>query len=172
MINNNYAFEDIVHQKFNSRLIVNNNKTTNGGYTFKKYYWIVDGVEAEGTQIYSTGNDKLSTTATYAARLITTNNEEMNVCPAQITLTAATSIEVYPNPVVASNTINIQVNNATPDMNLNNSKVEIYSLSGNLVTSTKLAGDVTSINAPSQSGMYVVKVVCDELVREFKINVK
>lgn len=172
VINNNYAFEDVVHQKFNSRLIVNNNKTTNGGYTFKKYYWIVDGVETEGTQIYSTGNDKLSTTATYAARLITTNNEEMNVCPAQITLTAATSIEVYPNPVVASNTINIQVNNATPDMNLNNSKVEIYSLSGNLVTSTKLAGDVTSINAPSQSGMYVVKVVCDELVREFKINVK
>lgn len=172
VINNNYAFEDVVHQKFNSRLIVNNNKTTNGGYTFKKYYWIVDGVETEGTQIYSTGNDKLSTTATYAARLITTNNEEMNVCPAQITLTAATSIEVYPNPVVASNTINIQVNNATPDVNLNNSKVEIYSLSGNLVTSTKLAGDVTSINAPSQSGMYVVKVVCDELVREFKINVK
>lgn len=171
---NFFNFSDIITQKFNSRLIVNNNKNTNGGFTFKKYFWIVDNVKTEGGQIYSTGSNKLSPTSTYGAELVyaQTNYPDvtLTVCPTQLQLRTTSSITAYPNPVNARSVINIEAD--IDNANYNNSKVEIYNIAGNLVSSTKLTGYNTAISAPNESGMYVVKVRCDDYTNEFKVLVK
>ena len=168
IIKKKFDFEDIIVQKYNSRLIVNNNKDTNGGYTFRKYYWIVDGNETEGTQIYSSTDEKLSTISEYSARLITTNNEELDVCPSTLNLDGEIVINVYPNPVYTGQVINIEAN---LEGEFESMKADIYSITGSLVKSYKLNNLNSQIIAPSVKGMYVLYIYNGKIKREFKLQV-
>lgn len=173
--NRNYSeTKDIVNLKFNKRLIVNNNSKTNGGFTFTKYFWSVNGIENEGKQIYSTGDKEISTTDEFALRLISVKDKEtveLKVCPFKVELRETASVVVYPNPANVGEVLNIKAT-MPQGTNYANSRVDIISMSGNVVKTTKLTGAETQVESPSTSGMYIVKVVCDGHNSEFKIIVK
>lgn len=166
-----FDFNDIVIQKFNKRLIINSNPELNGGYTFKKYYWKVDNVEQEGGIMYSAGGDKqLSPTSVYSARLITSDDKELSVCPTQIKLTPSSKVSVYPIPVRIKQTINIDID-PSKGTNYKNTKVRIYTLGGSMVSETTLTESNAQIDAPNVAGIYVLQVIDGETKKEFKLKV-
>lgn len=165
-----FDFEDIIIKKFDCRLIINNNKATNGGFSFKKIYWIIDGVETEGSQIYSPNSDLLPETSVYSARLISTDNKELQVCPQVLANKKNETVKVYPNTVNASQVINIKADSENVSAS-RNTKVEIYSISGLLIKSLILNKEHTQITAPDNKGMYIIYIYNSKIKREFKLLV-
>src|SRR5699024_1575000 len=87
VVNRPFAFEDIVVQKFDNTLLVNNNPATNGGYRFIGYQWYRNDKPVGNEQIYSAGSSLehlLEETATYRVVLTTDSGEEFHVCPSYI----------------------------------------------------------------------------------------
>lgn len=62
------------------------------------------------------------------------------------------SLVVSPNPVAAGSTVNVSCNGVI-------SSVEIYSISGQKVAEAAVESTAASINAPANSGLYVVRAV-------------
>ena len=69
-----FAFYDIVKQKFNNILLVNNNPLTNGGYVFVAFQWFKNGQLVGTGPYYSAGNELnsiLDTSAIYSVKMTT-----------------------------------------------------------------------------------------------------
>jgi hypothetical protein len=66
-------FEDIVQQRWNNTLFVNNNPRTNGGYSFTDFAWIQNDIDTVSfSQFYSAGDkstDLLKTSDTYRVQV-------------------------------------------------------------------------------------------------------
>ena len=167
-----FAFEDIIIQRWNNTLLINNNGSTNGGYEFVNIIWFKDNVAVGNGSFYSAGPKKadiLDASAEYYARLTTKDGQILHTCPARITLKAM-SIKAYPSPVSTSSIISIEAD--LDDELLQNAVVEIYSIMGARVSSAKVQGKVTRLTAPSSPGTYVVIVKSGDFRQEQKILVK
>lgn len=159
---------NLIVQKWNNTLIVNNNSTTNGGFTFTKYKWTKNGVEIGSNQVY-TAPSGLDYNSEYKVELTTSTGTIYNTCPAQLTRKDIT-IKAYPNPAVASSTVCVETE--LPEEVINSTKVTIYSATGSPISNTRLTGNQTYISLPSVGGIYILKVVGDGVNQEFKLLVR
>ena len=100
-----FAFKDIVIQD-NDILTVDNNPSTNGGFTFKSYKWFKNGTLVGSEQTYTESTYEAS--ANYSVEVITTEDEILRTCSATIepikNKNPMTNM-LYPNPVPANRVV-------------------------------------------------------------------
>src|SRR5690606_27026111 len=128
-------FSDIVIQKFDNVLLVNNNPQNNGGYQFTAYQWYKDGILVGTGQYFSEGDnpaDTLDPDAEYMVKVTTAQGEVLQTCIGQILLLHSNQARLYPNPIVTGRTITIEAD--FPVAELQEMEISIYSLTGSLIT--------------------------------------
>ena len=152
--------ENLVGEKYDNLLFVNNNKQTNGGYVFKAYKWFKNGVLIGEGQAYSAGNtvgSTLDSQAVYEVELTLHNGKKMRTCPLVWGKKTAVTWGVYPNPVQKDKVLNIQL---TED-NTESIAYAIYNIKGQLIQRGQIEGDKKAIQISSiATGSYylVLKV--------------
>lgn len=175
VVEKRFAFDDIIVARWNNTLKVNNNKETNGGYTFKSYKWFKDGqVIGKNAPVYSVGpkkTDVFDSSSTYSVELTTTDGQIINTCPTSLTLKGL-GFSVYPNPINRGQTIQISSDIVDEDL-YQGATIEIYSINGILEKSQKVGNkSIPAITAPSSPGMYILILKSGEMKFEQRIIVK
>ncbi|MBE8728306.1 T9SS type A sorting domain-containing protein [Flavobacterium hungaricum] len=170
-----FGFYDIVHQKFNNVLLVNNNPQTNGGYEFVAYQWLKNG-QVIGTNQYFSAGDVLSNTldlnADYSVKLTTKDGKVLQTCSTKLQAQNSFQIKLYPNPVQTGKTITVDAD--LPQSDLDNMQISLYSVSGQLITTVKSSTAQTQIQLPQtvESNMYLVVLESGSIKKSFKVIVK
>jgi len=150
-----------IHKKFGTLTFVNNPNNNgidkafdNAEYT---YQWYKDGtpIPNENGQYYILRDTGVHY---YTVSVTSLNGWLISTCPSSGVLPQpqlhSSSINVYPNPVTAGGTLNIEAKN-TDSAPLT---VEVYDLGGTLVRSAITDFYAPETAAPQQAGSYVVKV--------------
>ncbi|MEG1375707.1 MAG: T9SS type A sorting domain-containing protein, partial [Myroides sp.] len=170
-----FAFDDIVVQKFDNTLLINNNPQTNGGYRFVKYEWYRNDVLIGTEQVYSAGNSKqdvLDENALYSAILTTENGDVIHTCASEITRTNNFKINVYPNPVRVNEQLEVVFD--YPASAFKGATAALYTTSGKLLQSVKLNENVSSVKLPAgiSEGIYMLVLQIESRQETVKIVVK
>ncbi|TBW25879.1 cadherin-like domain-containing protein [Gramella sp. KN1008] len=170
-IEKQFDFENIVVQKFNNVLMVNNNPSTNGGYTFTDYKWYKNSQFIGRGQYYSAGDDssdELDPEAEYEVILETSEGEELRTCVANISLRSTGEIQIAPSPVRAGSEIEIRTDFSPKEME--EIQFSILNLNGKVIKRMKSSENITKIQIPAfaQKGVYLL--VCQ--TRHRKVSVK
>ncbi len=158
VIEKRFNFDDIVIQKYNNVLLVNNNSETNGGYHFTSFNWYKDGQLIGTGQYYSAGDnasDQLDLDAEYAVEMITDDDDVLKTCEFTVAYNVF-SLGVAPNPIKSGSTIDVTTT-YTPDM-LADMKITIYNLNGAMIMQERSGSNNSRITLPSSltPGTYVV----------------
>lgn len=150
---------NIVYQKYNNMLLVNNNKQTNGGYVFKGYEWFKNGESIGNQQAYSAGNnfgDVLEVGAEYHVVLTLSNGKKIVSCPIVIENKEAEDFGVYPNPVQKNQALHIRLDD-TQSQAVN---YVIYNVKGQVIKQGEfVAGDEAKqidISSTIAAGSYIL----------------
>ncbi|TDW51787.1 putative secreted protein (Por secretion system target) [Flavobacterium sp. 270] len=171
-----FGFYDIVHQKFNNVLLVNNNPQTNGGYSFASYQWFKNGQLIGTGQYYSAGNgvgDALDPTADYKVVLTTTDGKVLQTCASKITVQNNTlQAKLYPNPIETGKVVTVEAD--FPEEELKNMQISLYSVSGQLIKTVQSSTVKTEIQLPetSDGNMYLVVIESANIKKSLKVIVK
>ncbi|WP_353118376.1 MBG domain-containing protein [Myroides odoratus] len=142
------ATANVIYQKYENVLLVNNNKETNGGYNFVKFEWFKNGELIGKQQAYSAGGEygmKLDPTAIYHAVLTLKNGTKFTTCPIELGFEQAEELQVYPNPVRKTEALNIVLDSNT---DYENSYV-IYNVLGQVVGKGSFNGNRKELNLPT-----------------------
>jgi len=166
-------FENLVVQKWDNILAVNNNSATNGGYRFTDYQWFRNGKEiGQNKQYYSAGgkeSDSLDNTALYSVQVTTSDGKVFTTCPAKAHLKSFLSI-VYPNPASINDVISFRTN--LNEEALDGAKLKIYNISGHLINTIPVTGSATNFTI-SNTGSFLVKFETRVgITKELKLIVK
>ncbi|MFI8379189.1 MBG domain-containing protein [Leeuwenhoekiella sp. NPDC079379] len=161
-IHKRFLFEDIVEQKFNNTLLVNNNPATNGGYRFIAFTWYKNGNVVSNGQYFSEGDeasDRLDPLATYRVELTTEGGDILSTCAFTVELDISSKIRLAPNPVQANASTTLFANFEKEE--LNKMKISIMSLNGTLIDTFYTNSSKSSIQMPAniQAGVYIL--VCE-----------
>jgi hypothetical protein len=170
-----FAFYDIVKQKFNNILLVNNNPLTNGGYIFVSFQWFKNGQLVGTGPYYSAGNELNSTldpSAIYSVKMTTLDGRVLQTCDANIVLQNSLQAKLYPNPIEVGKVITVEAD--FPEEELQNMQITLYSVSGKLIKTVKSSTVLTEIQLPetTESNMYLVVLESDNIKKSFKVIVK
>jgi len=168
-----FGFFDIVHQKFNNVLLVNNNPQTNGGYEFVAYQWFKNG-QVVGTGQYYTAGDAISNTldplADYSVKMTTKDGKVLQTCNSKITLLKSVDAKLYPNPIQSGKTVTVEAD--YPSEELANMQISLYTVSGQLVKTLKSSTVKTEIQLPdAESNMYIVVIETPNIKKTIKVIV-
>ena len=176
----------LIIQKDNHILVINNNySNSNFDYSFEKrnfvyYKWYEEDGDVlleegawnsgnGGGYYYSVANLKELPTRYYAV-LTDDQDREITTCPLAVTLNLnLPSIKVYPNPLVSSQVVYVDVD--MDEAELVTANIEIYSPLGSYIGKVK-AQRVTPVRLPEEKGVYVLKFKSAETEEYFKIIVK
>ncbi|WP_413512372.1 MBG domain-containing protein [Myroides odoratus] len=147
--------DQIVYQKYDNVLLVNNNKQTNGGYVFSAYQWFKNGEVVGNQQAYSAGDDKANTLevgATYHVALTLHNGKKIMSCPIYIEASSQESLSVYPNPVRKNQLLYVSLDQKEQEI----TSYVIYNLKGQTIKRGELQPGNSSIEIPTtvSSGSY------------------
>ncbi len=158
-INKRFLFEEIVVQKFNNTLLVNNNPSTNGGYRFVGYRWYKNDLMVGNGQYFSEGDeltDQLDPLASYRVEMILENGDVLSTCAFNIELEATGKIQLAPNPVQANSTATLYADFDADE--LKDMKISIFSLQGTLIETFYTSSAKSAIQMPAgiQAGVYVL----------------
>lgn len=167
-----FDFNELVVTRWNNTLIVNNNSSTNGGYSFTAYKWYKNGSEIGNNQYYSAGakkSDILDKNAAYYVQVTTANGEVLRTCDENVTLKSM-DIKAYPNPVKSNELLYVDVD-IDPEL-MANAVIEVYNIMGLRITTLKVEGKVTPVSLPDTSGTYLIKVRSGDFVKDLKVIVK
>ncbi|MGS4345266.1 MBG domain-containing protein [Myroides odoratus] len=148
IIDKRLATTNIVYQKYENVLLVNNDPATNGGYTFVKFEWYKDNELIGTKQAYSAGNEygmKLDPASTYHAVLTLKNGTKLTTCPIDLGFELADELQVYPNPVRKTEALNIVLDTKT---NYENSYI-IYNVLGQVIAKGAFNGNRQELNLPA-----------------------
>ncbi|WP_410881164.1 MBG domain-containing protein [Myroides sp. DW712] len=148
IIDKRLATTNIVYQKYENMLLVNNDPKTNGGYTFVKFEWYKDNELIGTEQAYSAGNEygmKLDPAATYHAVLTLKNGTKFTTCPIDLGFELEEELQVYPNPVRKTEALNIVLDTKT---DYENSYI-IYNVLGQVIAKGSFNGNRTELNLPT-----------------------
>ncbi|RYJ42994.1 Adhesin AidA-related protein [Flavobacterium beibuense] len=168
-----FDFSDIVVQKFDNVLLVNNNPQNNGGYEFTAYEWYRNGQLVGTEQYYSAGNnsgDMLDPDAEYMVKVTTAQGEVLQTCLGQIFLQHINSARLYPNPVAFGQKLTIEAD--LPAIELENMTIAVYTLNGALVKEVKSSSRITEIDAPMEEAVYIVMLKSANYSKTFKVIVR
>ena len=155
-----FDFNQLIVQKWNNTLIVNEKSNHADGFKFTGYQWYKDGQPiGQNKPSYSAGSkstDVLDKDATYYVTLTTDKGDKISTCPGKVTLKDL-GVKVYPNPISANEKLTIEAN-LSQEL-LDNGSIQIYSLTGTKTNiSVPMNGKtLNEITIPS-SGMYVIKL--------------
>ena len=174
-IEKHFDFDEIIEQKYNNVLLVNNNPATNGGYRFVAFKWYKNDQLIGTGQYYSAGqnaSDVLDPNASYSAELITDEGEVIQVCNFNIDLDDTFTLTASPNPVRAGSTIEVATNYS--ENMLSDRIVQITSLYGAPVLRQVSATNNSTITLPNSMapGTYMVTTVASGVVLTTKIIVQ
>ena len=170
-----FGFYDIVKQKFNNVLLINNNPQTNGGYQFVSYQWFKNGQLVGTGQYYSAGNEPnavLDPLAIYSVKMTTLDGKVLQTCDANIVLQNSLQAKLYPNPIEVGKVITVEAD--FPQEELQNMQITLYSVSGKLIKTVQSSNVITEIQLPETTGssMYLVVLETDNIKKSFKVIVK
>ncbi|OXB00905.1 hypothetical protein B0A72_19260 [Flavobacterium pectinovorum] len=170
-----FGFYDIVKQKFNNVLLVNNNPQTNGGYEFTAYQWFKNGQLIGTGQYYTAGNDSnnvLDPTASYSVKMTTKDGKVLQTCGSTITIQNSLQAKLYPNPIEVGKVLTVEAD--FPAEDLANMQISLYSVSGKLVKTVQSSSVITEIQLPAttESNMYLVVLESANIKKSFKVIVK
>jgi len=174
-VEKNFNFDDIVIQKFNNVLLVNNNPETNGGYKFVSYRWYKNGSVIGTGQYFSAGrnaDDLLDTDSSYYVVLETEGGEILRTCTSVIQIRSSLNVALAPNPVSSGGTMELLAD--FPKEELETMQLSIHNLNGILLKQIKSNGKNTSITLPYnlQMGVYILKVKTQNISRSLKFIIK
>ena len=174
-VEKNFNFEDIVVQKFNNVLLVNNNPETNGGYKFVSYRWYKDGAVIGNGQYYSAGNnadDQLNADSSYYVVMETEDGEFLRTCTSAIQLRSSLNVALAPNPVNSGGTMELLAD--FPKDELETMNLSIHNLNGMLIKQMKSNNKSTSIALPYnlEMGVYILKIETKNIRRSLKFIIK
>ncbi|HKL35092.1 MAG TPA: T9SS type A sorting domain-containing protein, partial [Salegentibacter sp.] len=175
VVEKNFNFEDIVVQKFNNVLLVNNNPETNGGYNFVSYRWYKDGSVIGKNQYYSAGNnedDQLDPDSSYHVVLETEDGEILRTCTSAIQLRSSLNVALAPNPVSSGGTMELFAD--FPKDELETMNLSIHNLNGMLIKQMKSNSKITSIALPYnlEMGVYILKIETKNIRKSLKFIIK
>ena len=175
VVEKRFNYEDIVIQKYNNVLLVNNNPETNGGYRFTSFNWYKDGVLIGTGQYYSVGenaSDQLDLNAMYSVEMETEDGDILSTCESSITLKSAFVLKVAPNPVHSGSTIDVTTTYST-EM-LTDLKITLSNLYGLQVMQEVSGSNNSRITLPSSltPGTYVVSTKAGGVELSTKIIVQ
>ena len=139
--------ENIVFEKYDNVLFVNNNKQTNGGYVFSAYEWFKNGVSIGKKQFYSAGSDPgttFDTSAVYEVELTLFNGQKMRSCPIGIEGKKSSTWTIYPNPVEKNKWLSVRMDDVTQEISY-----AIYSIKGQLIKRGQLEPTRMRIEIPA-----------------------
>ncbi|MNQ90832.1 hypothetical protein D3C85_1061860 [compost metagenome] len=170
-----FSFYDIVKQKFNNILLVNNNPLTNGGYVFVAFQWFKNGQLVGTGPYYSAGNELnsiLDTSAVYSVKMTTLDGRVLQTCDATIVLQNTLEAKLYPNPIEVGKVITVEAD--FPVEELQNMQITLYSVSGKLIKTVQSSSVKTEIQLPETTGsnMYLVVLETGNIKKSFKVIVK
>ncbi|WP_406843731.1 T9SS type A sorting domain-containing protein [Flavobacterium soyae] len=170
-----FNFFDIVKQKFNNVLLVNNNPQTNGGYEFVSYEWFKNEQLIGTGQYYSAGNSitsLLDPTADYSVKMTTKDGKVLYACASKITLTNTLQAKLYPNPIEIGKVITVEAD--FPAEELEKMQISLYTVTGQLVKTVQSSTAKTEIQLPqtTESNMYMVVLETPNIKKSFKVIVK
>lgn len=152
-----FKSSEIISQKWNKVLTVNNNSTTNGGFNFTGYQWYKNGELVSSKQYYAVGtytDEILDPTGLYSVIMTMDNGNEIRVCPFSIEAQKTASVRVYPTKANVGEKICIDAN-IDSDI-LKQSEVGIYTIEGTLVKKLKVNDAKTYFDLPN-TGLYILK---------------
>ncbi|TPG40845.1 T9SS type A sorting domain-containing protein [Flavobacterium pectinovorum] len=168
-----FGFFDIVRQKFNNVLLVNNNPLTNGGYEFVSYEWFKNGQSIGTGQYYTAGNalgTTLDPTADYSVKMTTKDGKVLQTCKSKISLSKSAEAKLYPNPIQVGKTITVEAD--FPVEELASMQISLYSVSGQLIKTVKSSTIQTEIELPqAESSMYIVVIETANIKKTLKVIV-
>jgi hypothetical protein len=168
-----FGFYDIVHQKFNNILLINNNPQTNGGYEFVSYQWFKNGQLVGTGQYYSAGDDlanSLDKSADFSAKMTTKDGKTLQTCSTKISTQKSSTARLYPNPIQTGQVITVEAD--FPAEELENMQISLYTVSGQLVKTLKSSTVKTEVQLPdAESNMYVVVIETPNIKKTLKIIV-
>lgn len=167
-----FDFDDIVVQRWNNTLAVNNNSSTNGGYTFTSYKWYKNGQQVSTKQYYTAGRNKedvLDTSAEYYVEVMTNEGYAFRTCASTVALKSY-SVKVYPSPVQEGEMINVEL--SMEEEMINNATIELFDTNGNRIITQKAQGSHTTITPPYRKGIYIVNVKSGNFSEQQKIIIK
>lgn len=168
-----FGFYDIVHQKFNNVLLINNNPQTNGGYEFVSYQWFKNGQLVGTGQYYSAGEDltnSLDTSADFSVKMTTKDGKILQTCSTKITVQKSLTARLYPNPIQTGQVITVEAD--FPAEELENMQISLYTVSGQLVKTLKSSTVRTEVQLPdAESNMYVIVIETANIKKTLKVIV-
>ena len=172
---------NLIYQKLNNTLVVNNNPATNGGYQFAYYVWHKNGVKiGEGNHDdfgghYYTGGASLEPYSEYWVELIDIKGDKYRSCPFTPTIqTLTTTIRAYPNPVTekSSHTVTIEVE-GIEETALQSATIDVFSTLGAHINKVRVEGRYRiPVILPNVAGLYILQFKSDTGNREIKIIVE
>ncbi|RYD97014.1 MAG: T9SS type A sorting domain-containing protein [Sphingobacteriales bacterium] len=171
-----FSFYDIVRQKFNNVLLVNNNPQTNGGYDFVGYEWFKNGQSIGKGQYYSAGNSEnnvLDNTADYMVKLTTRDGQVLQTCSDKVVLQNTLEAKLYPNPIESGKVVTVEAD--FPEDEIKDMQISLYSISGQLIKTLKSSTVKTEVQLPDSStdgNMYLVVIETASFKKSLKVIVK
>ena len=164
----------IVQQPKFDNLITILNKESNGGYEFLDYQWYKNDepLVGETNSYYYVGDDKYFVEGdcyylevTRASDLVKTRS-----CPVCPTITTDVD-DVLSSDVTISATL-LNSNQTIMINGLQGGHVRVYTITGQLMNSYDVDGDMIVIPAPIQSGFYILQIQSESDLISYKIRVK
>ncbi len=172
---------DIVHQKLNNTLVVNNNPATNGGYEFAYYSWYKNGKKiTEGSHDdlyghYYTGGNNLDHNAEYWVEVIDQKGDKYRSCSFTPTIqTLMANVCAYPNPVKAnhSHTVTVEIDGIEHSV-LQTATIDVFSILGTHIGKIQVNGrSQIPVELPKTAGVYLLKFQSETEERGIKIIVE
>ena len=171
-----FPFFEIVEQKFDNVLLVNNNPNNNGGYRFVNYEWFKDGQFIGSEQYYSAGpntTDNLDPDADYYVRMELENGDILQTCIGSVTLVHDFSASIFPNPNESGKQLNVEIDQIqiSAERPLH---IQLYSLQGIEVGNWRSTRNITNVQLPETlaAGVYIVKCTAGRNIRTFKLIIE
>ncbi len=163
IVEKRFTFNEIVEQKFNNTLVVNNNPANNGGYNFVSYEWFKNGSPVSSQQFFSEGNnasDLLDPNALYTVRMTTAEGVTLQTCESTITLGNSFSLKILENPIIKGNDIKIEAD--YPLTELTDAVFYIYTQDGKLIDTLPVQGNLSNLKLTLSSGYYSLILVTSQ----------
>ena len=175
VVEKRFNYNDIVIQKYNNVLLINNNPATNGGYRFTAFNWYKDGVLIGTGQYYSVGDnasDQLDLNTKYSVEIETEDGDVLRTCDFTVSYSNIFSLKVAPNPVRSGSTIDVTTTYTT-DM-LSDLMISVRNLYGVEVMQEMSGSNNSRITLPSSltPGTYVVSTKAGGVELSAKIIVQ
>ncbi|WP_424492930.1 MBG domain-containing protein [Salinimicrobium sp. GXAS 041] len=174
-IEKTFNFEDVVIQKFNNVLLVNNNPETNGGYKFVKFDWYKNNSYVGSGQYFSEGpnaGDRLDANSTFYVVMTTEEGEVLQTCATSIKMKSTYEVFLTPNPVDAGGQMELHTD--FPEEELETMEIFIHTLNGDLLEQMKSNKKVTTIQLSGrmQEGVYILTCKTGTRTKTLKFIVK